>query len=76
MDPPGEPGSFSIVLAVGEIEGTLPNAAYIDAAIRQVIRAKPLSRPFEFTLSSDAAGVIGVAAVSRPAIYARLDMTA
>jgi len=76
MEPPGEPGSFSLVLALAEIDGAPPDADFIDATVRQVTRAKPLSRPFEFTLAISAAGAIGLAARARPLLSARLDMTA
>lgn len=76
QEPPGAPGTFSLVLALGEIGGAAPGADYVDAAIRQVTLAKPLSRPFDFTLAISASGAIGVVAAGRPAVTARLDLAA
>jgi phage tail P2-like protein len=76
MDPPGVPGSFALILAVAEINGAPPSAPYINATVRQVTRAKPLSRPFEFTLAISASGSIGLKAIARPYVTRRLDMSA
>lgn len=75
-EPPGEPGTFSLVLAVAEIAGAAPGAAYVEATLRQVTQAKPLSRPFDFTLALSAAGAIGAVAGARPTVSTRLDMAA
>lgn len=72
----GERGTFSLVLAMGEVAGEAPTSEFIDDAIRQVTLAKPLSRPFDFTLAVSAAGAIGVVAVARPVVSIRLDMAA
>ncbi len=74
MDPPGEPGSFELMLAMGTVQGSAAGADYIDAAIRQVQRVKPLSRPFSFNLSASFAAGIGTIAVVRPAVMARLNL--
>ena len=74
MDPLGEPGTFTLSLALSEVSGAPPTAEYIDATIRQVTRAKPLSRPFEFTLATGASTSIGIVAYARSVISARLDM--
>ncbi|MCW2395175.1 MULTISPECIES: phage tail protein I [unclassified Sphingobium] len=75
-EPMGEPGTFSLILALSEVNGAAPGAAYVDATIRQVERAKPLSRPFDFTLAIAAAGAIGIAPYARAVVSARLDMAA
>lgn len=71
-DPPGTPGTFELVLAVGDIEGGAPSAAYLDSIINQVARAKPLSRHFSFIVAEAGAARIGLAATARPAAYARI----
>ena len=76
MDPPGAPGSFSLILALGELNGAAPNASYVADTIRQVVLAKPLSRPFDFTLAIAASGTIGVVAALRPLTSIRLNMAA
>lgn len=74
--PTGDPGTFQLVLALGELEGAPPTTDFINDVLGQVDRAKPLSRHFTFSVAQSAAGGIGVFAAARPAIFARLDMTA
>ncbi|OJY65518.1 MAG: phage tail protein I [Sphingobium sp. 66-54] len=75
-DPPGEPGTFALMLALATVDGGAPSAGYVEDVTRQVAQAKPLSRPFEFTLALAASGAIGIVGAARPCAYVRLDMAA
>lgn len=75
-DPAGTPGTFTLQLTLSELSGATPDAAYIADVIRQVTRAKPLSRHFTFAIAQSATGAIAVTTAARPAIYARLQMAA
>lgn len=73
--PPEQRGTFQLVLSLAAFGGA-PSPEYVDAVIAAVTRAKPLSRHFTFALAIDLAARIRLAAVARPAIFARLNCTA
>lgn len=75
-DPVGVPGTFDMILALGQLEGAPPSSDFIDDVLRQVELARPLSRHFTFSVAQSAVGQIGVFGAARPAVYARLDMAA
>lgn len=74
--PAGAPYTFDMLLSVRDVAGGTPSAAYIDSIIGEIRRTKPVRSHFTFTLALDARGRVGLKAVARPAVYARLDCTA
>lgn len=70
-DPPGEPGTFEIVLALADIDGEPPSAAYVASVVAEIERTKPLSRHFTFTQALEARGTICMAVAARAVTYAR-----
>lgn len=74
--PPGDRGTFEVVLSIAAQQGSAPAPEFVDAVIREIERTKPLSRHFTFTLALEAEAAIGLIAVARPVIYARLDFEA
>ncbi len=76
MQPPGDPHTFSLVLNITDQAGVPADAAFVDAVIAEVYRTKPVRSHFTFSQAVNAtAGIASVAAI-RPAILARLTMTA
>lgn len=74
-EPRGEPHSFSLVLNLDR-NGAPASAAFVDQVIAEVSRAKPVRSRFTFTQGLAARAGIGLAALARPTIYARLCCTA
>ena len=70
-EPKGDPHTFSLVMNLGQA-GVPATAAFVDQVIRAVRRAKPVRSHFTFTQGITARGGVGVRAVARPAVYARL----
>lgn len=75
MDPPGEPHTFSLTVTLGGQSAGAPSAAFIDAVIAEVSRTKPARSHFDFTLAVPARARIGLRALARPLVYARLSCT-
>lgn len=75
MDPPGEPHTFSLSINLDQ-DGAPAAAEFVDQVIAEVIRAKPVRSHFTFTQGLSARAGIGLIALARPAIYARLSCTA
>lgn len=71
QSPRGAPFTFDLVLNL-EREGAPASAAFVDQVIAEVYRAKPARSHFTFTQGISAAGQIGLIAVARPIIYARI----
>lgn len=71
MDPPGEPHTFSLTVTLGG-GGSAPTAEFIDTVISEVGRTKPVRSRFDFTIAVDGRARIGLRAVGRPAVLARL----
>lgn len=76
MEPPGDPGSFQVVLALADIDGAAPTPAFVESVVAEIDRTKPLSRPFTFTQALRAAAAVGLIAVARPVVMARLNARA
>lgn len=74
--PPGDRGTFEVVLSIASQTGGSPSAEFVDAVIEEIERTKPLSRHFTFTLALDAAGAVGLISRGRPVTYSRLNFTA
>ena len=72
-DPPATPHTFDVTVSLpGQGEGSVPAAALVDAVIAEIDATKPLRSHFTFTLAQRARAAIGLRAVSRPVVYARL----
>ena len=76
MVPPGDPHTFALVLSLENIVGPAKTAAYVDAVVAEVMRTKPVRSHFSFTQSLASAGAMGAIGAARPAVFARLTMTA
>ncbi|MEG3160920.1 phage tail protein I [Sphingomonas sp. LB2R24] len=76
MTPPGAPHTFTLLLTITDQTGAPVDAAFVDAVIAEVYRTKPVRSHFTFSQALNAtAGIVSVAA-ARPAVFARLTMTA
>jgi len=75
QEPRGVPHTFGLVLNL-ENEGAPASAAFVDQVIAEVRRAKPARSHFTFTQGVTARAGIGLVAVARPTIFARLSCTA
>jgi phage tail P2-like protein len=75
-EPKGDPHTFHADLTLSGRGGETASAAYVDDVIAEINRTKPVRSHFDFTQSSSLYGAVGVAAVVRPCIYARLNCTA
>ncbi len=76
MTPPGDPHTFNLLLNITDQSGAPVDAAFVDAVIAEVYRTKPVRSHFTFSQAlNGTAGIVPVAAV-RPAVFARLTMTA
>lgn len=76
QDPPGTPHTFNLIVSLGGQGAAAPPAEYIDAVIAEVRRAKPVRSHFDFTIALNAGARIGLRAVARPAVAARLSANA
>lgn len=73
--PRGEPFTFDLVLNLDRA-GAPASAAFVDAVIAEVHRAKPERAHFTFTQGINAAAQIGLLAVARPLVFARINADA
>lgn len=73
--PPGIPHTFSVILSLPADGGGAPAASLVDAVISEITATKPLRSHFTFTLAQRAQGGIGLRAVTRPVVYARVAAT-
>ena len=71
-DTPATPHTFDLVLTLPGFNGAPVTAAFVDSVIAEVRRTKPVRSHFTFTQGIKAEGAIGLVAVARPTIYARL----
>ena len=69
--PPAEAGTFEVILALADIAGEPPSAAYVASVVAEIERTKPLSRHFTFTQALEARGTIGMAMAGRAITYRR-----
>jgi phage tail P2-like protein len=74
--PPGAPYTFTLSIALNTIDGAAPGADYIDGLINDVTRAKGARDTFTFQIANNGVADLGLFAVARPAIYARLECAA
>ena len=74
-EPRGDPHTFSLVLNLN-LDGAPASAAFVDQVIAEVWRVKPARSHFTFTQGLSAAGRVGLFAVARPAVVARLALAA
>lgn len=74
--PPATRGTFHVVLSIADQAGGAPSAAFINAVVDEIDRAKPLSRHFTFAQALAADAAVGLIGCVRPVIYARLNCTA
>ncbi|MCF3530877.1 phage tail protein I [Stenotrophomonas maltophilia] len=70
--PPGAPHTFALTLVIGAQPGETATAQYVDDVIAEVNLSKPVRSHFTFTQGINFAGAVGVVAVARTAIFARL----
>lgn len=68
--PMGDPRTFEVVININSA-GALP-AGYLDSIIEEIRRTKPLGAHFTVTQGLQATGSVGVFAVARPVISARI----
>lgn len=73
-DPPAVPHTFDLVLTLSAaaLAGQPVTAAYVDAIVAEVRRTKPVRSHFTFTQGMTSAANVGLVAVARPFVYARL----
>lgn len=74
--PPGIPHTFNLLVALGGQSAEVPSAEFIEAVIAEVSRTKPARSHFDFVLAVPMRGTIGMRAVARPMVFARLDLSA
>lgn len=74
-EPRGEPHTFSLVMNLNQ-NGAPASAAFVESVIAEVIRAKPARSHFTFTQGLSARGSVGLVAVARPAVFARISCAA
>jgi len=71
-NPPAIPHTFSLTVSLSGAAGAAPTASFIDAVIAEVRRTKPARSHFDFTVAIDARARLGLRAVARAAVTARL----
>lgn len=76
QSPPGTPHTFSLFVSLGGQGDVAPSAEFIDAVIAEVRRAKPVRSHFDFTVALSARARLGLRAVGRPAVAARVSARA
>lgn len=72
MEPPGDPHTFQLTVALGGQSDAVPSAEFIDAVIAEVARTKPARSHFDFTVGLSARARIGRRGVARPVTHVRL----
>lgn len=70
--PVATPHTFTLTLSLQGVDGDAPSAGFVDAVIAEVTATKPLRSHFDFVLAQNARARIGLRAVARPVVYARL----
>lgn len=74
--PRGAPHTFELVVSLDGLVGAEQTAAFADAVIAEVHRAKPVRSVFTFSQALTARADLGVIAAARPAVFARLSLAA
>lgn len=70
--PPADPYTFKLTVTLGTVGAEAPSSAFIDAVISEVARTKPARSHFTFVVGVNATARIGLRAVARPAVFARI----
>ena len=70
--PIGTPHTFTITLSLPGDETGSPPAAFVDQVITEITLTKPLRSHFDFVLAINARARVGLRALARPVIYARV----
>ena len=73
QEPRAAPFTFDLVLNLSGAGGLPVTAAFVDAVIGEVHRAKPVRSHFTFTQGLTGRASVGLCTRGRPAIYARLN---
>ncbi len=71
-DPPGTPGTFTLVVQLNGPGGSEATSDFVNQVIDEVTRTKPVRAHFTFTQGLAAAGAIGMAGGARTASFARV----
>ena len=74
QSPRGIPHTFDLLMTLSGQDGQFASAEFVDDVIAEVNRTKPVRSHFRFTQGLECQGAIAMVAVSRPAIYARLNL--
>ncbi|WP_225206246.1 phage tail protein I [Novosphingobium huizhouense] len=74
QSPPGPPHTFSLTLELPSDGSAAPSSKLVDAVIAEISATKPLRSHFDFVMAQTATGAIGLRALARPVIGARLQM--
>jgi len=72
QDPIGTPHTFDLTVTLGGENAEAPEQEFIDAVISEVARTKPVRSHFTFTVSQTARARVGLRAVARPVVAARI----
>lgn len=74
QDPPGDPHTFTLSVALGGQGADPPSASFIDAVVHEVTRTKPARSHFTFSTAGDARGGIGLLGAARALVSARISL--
>ena len=72
--PPGQPGTFDLVMTVSGQEGQPPTAEYVADILAEIDRTKPVRAHYTFTQGFEMGPTTGRRA-ARVAAYRRLNLT-
>jgi phage tail P2-like protein len=72
LEPPGAPGTFSIVMTVGAQSGAPPTAAYVADIRAEIDRVKNVRSHYTITQGLSLRATQRIAAAARAALYRRL----
>jgi len=75
MDPPGQPGTFDVVLTVSGRDGAPATAAYVADVIAEIERIKPVRAHYTFTQGFSMHTWQQIAAAGQAALYRRLSLS-
>jgi phage tail P2-like protein len=75
MTPPGQPGTFDLVMTVSARDDIPSTAEFVADIVAEIDRTKPARAHYTFTQGFNRQGGIGVAAAIRPALYRRLTLS-
>lgn len=75
MEPPGQPGTFDLVMTISERDDIPSTADFVADIVAEIDRTKPVRAHYTFTQGFNRSGGIGVTAAIRPALYTRLSLS-